>query len=255
MEYLYSDEGQLGWLKGYCHPIRFNDLAAKNGKIPADLLAAAAAGSLCQGRVPDARRTGGRQGSHRQAVGHRRRRQREVNMASVGNIADSAAVAGNAGSAVALRPGPLRWIARLRLVDTLAVAPFILFAILFLVLPLVYLFVQAFQTQDGAFTLNNIAGLFVKPEIATPSGSARRIRAASAALRRLCRPADGAGDGGRAGFAEWIGNAVMASSGVASDFAGIPLAFAFLTTLGRLGLITVLLKALGAGYWRGSWRS
>ena len=34
MEYLYSDEGQLGWLKGYCHPIRFNDLA-KNGKIPA----------------------------------------------------------------------------------------------------------------------------------------------------------------------------------------------------------------------------
>ena len=38
MEYLYSDEGQIGWLKGYCHPIRFNDLA-KNGKIPADVLA------------------------------------------------------------------------------------------------------------------------------------------------------------------------------------------------------------------------
>ncbi len=38
MEYLYSDEGQLGWLKGYCHPIRFNDLA-KNGKIPAEMLA------------------------------------------------------------------------------------------------------------------------------------------------------------------------------------------------------------------------
>ncbi len=37
MEYLYSDEGQLGWLKGYCHPIRFNDLV-KNGKVPQDLL-------------------------------------------------------------------------------------------------------------------------------------------------------------------------------------------------------------------------
>jgi putative spermidine/putrescine transport system substrate-binding protein len=37
MEYLYSDEGQLGWLKGYCHPIRFNDLV-KNNKVPADLL-------------------------------------------------------------------------------------------------------------------------------------------------------------------------------------------------------------------------
>ncbi|BEV70854.1 ABC transporter substrate-binding protein [Paludibacterium sp. THUN1379] len=38
MEYLYSDAGQIGWLKGYCHPIRFNDLAAKK-KVPADLLA------------------------------------------------------------------------------------------------------------------------------------------------------------------------------------------------------------------------
>ncbi len=38
MEYLYSDEGQLGWLKGYCHPIRFNAMS-KAGKIPADLLA------------------------------------------------------------------------------------------------------------------------------------------------------------------------------------------------------------------------
>jgi putative spermidine/putrescine transport system substrate-binding protein len=38
MEYLYSDEGQIAWLKGYCHPIRFNDLAAK-GKIPQDLMA------------------------------------------------------------------------------------------------------------------------------------------------------------------------------------------------------------------------
>jgi putative spermidine/putrescine transport system substrate-binding protein len=37
MEYLYSDEGQLTWLKGYCHPIRFADLA-KNGKIPQELL-------------------------------------------------------------------------------------------------------------------------------------------------------------------------------------------------------------------------
>lgn len=38
MEYIYSDEGQLAWLNGYCHPIRFNDLA-KRGVIPADMLA------------------------------------------------------------------------------------------------------------------------------------------------------------------------------------------------------------------------
>ncbi len=37
MEYLYSDEGQLGWLKGYCHPIRFNAMS-KAGSIPKELL-------------------------------------------------------------------------------------------------------------------------------------------------------------------------------------------------------------------------
>lgn len=37
MEYIYSDEGQLNYLKGYCHPIRFNAMA-KAGKIPQELL-------------------------------------------------------------------------------------------------------------------------------------------------------------------------------------------------------------------------
>jgi putative spermidine/putrescine transport system substrate-binding protein len=36
MEFLYSDEGQLLWLKGYGHPIRYNDLVKRN-VIPADL--------------------------------------------------------------------------------------------------------------------------------------------------------------------------------------------------------------------------
>ena len=39
LEHLYSDEGQIGWLKGYCHPIRFNNLV-QTGKAPADVLAA-----------------------------------------------------------------------------------------------------------------------------------------------------------------------------------------------------------------------
>jgi putative spermidine/putrescine transport system substrate-binding protein len=37
MEYLYSDEGQLGWLNGYCHPIRFNDMI-KRGVVPQEML-------------------------------------------------------------------------------------------------------------------------------------------------------------------------------------------------------------------------
>ncbi|HET8786293.1 MAG TPA: extracellular solute-binding protein [Candidatus Limnocylindrales bacterium] len=36
-EFLYSDEGQNIWLKGYCHPIRYQDLVSNN-KVPADQL-------------------------------------------------------------------------------------------------------------------------------------------------------------------------------------------------------------------------
>ena len=37
MEYIYSDEGQGNYLKGYCHPIRFEDMV-KNSKVPADVM-------------------------------------------------------------------------------------------------------------------------------------------------------------------------------------------------------------------------
>ena len=38
MEYIYSDEGQNLWLKGYCHPARFNAMAAA-GKLDAEAMA------------------------------------------------------------------------------------------------------------------------------------------------------------------------------------------------------------------------
>jgi ABC-type uncharacterized transport system permease subunit len=39
-------------------------------------------------------------------------------------------------------------------------------------------------------------------------------------------------------------SAVMTFSGVASNFAGVPLAFAFIATLGRLGLVTIILRTV-----------
>lgn len=36
MEYLYSDEGQLGWASAFCHPIRFEAMTAA-GTIPAEI--------------------------------------------------------------------------------------------------------------------------------------------------------------------------------------------------------------------------
>ena len=43
------------------------------------------------------------------------------------------------------------------------------------------------------------------------------------------------------GLPRWLRPTLMTFSGVASNFAGVPLAFAFLATLGRHGLVTVLL--------------
>ena len=50
MEHLYSDEGQLIWLKGYCNPIRYDDLVSR-GDLPADLAA-----KLPDSTVPYSRR-------------------------------------------------------------------------------------------------------------------------------------------------------------------------------------------------------
>ena len=37
-EFVYFDEGQLIWLKGYCHPARYTDLVERD-VIPAELAA------------------------------------------------------------------------------------------------------------------------------------------------------------------------------------------------------------------------
>ena len=77
MEHLYSDEGQLLWLKGYCHPIRFNDLA-KNGKIPQELLDKLPPAAAYEAAVfPSLDEQTAAKGVDRRAMGHGRRRQRE----------------------------------------------------------------------------------------------------------------------------------------------------------------------------------
>lgn len=48
---------------------------------------------------------------------------------------------------------------------------------------------------------------------------------------------------------------LLTFSGVASNFAGVPLAFAFIATLGRIGLVTVLLKSLGIDIYQQASRS
>jgi putative spermidine/putrescine transport system permease protein len=125
----------------------------------------------------------------------------------------------------------------------LGVAPFFIFALMFLILPTAYLILGAFQNSDGQFTLENLAALS-QPTIVAAYWISIKISLASAILGALIGLAIAIAIV-RGGLPGWVRSATMTFSGVASNFAGVPLAFAFLATLGRLGLVTVLLNAIG----------
>ena len=121
----------------------------------------------------------------------------------------------------------------------LGVAPFFIFAVMFLILPTGYLVLGAFQDANGDFTLANIGGLF-DPRIVNAYWVSFELSAITAIAGALIGffLAHAAVLGGLPG---WVRPTLMTFSGVASNFAGIPLAFAFIATLGRVGLLTALL--------------
>jgi putative spermidine/putrescine transport system permease protein len=122
----------------------------------------------------------------------------------------------------------------------IGVTPFFVFALMFLIVPTLYLVVGAFQDGDGNFTLQNLADLFT-PTILSAYWISIKVSLASA----LCGALLGFGLAYAVvlgGLPAWLRPTLMTFSGVASNFAGLPLAFAFLATLGRTGLVTVLMR-------------
>jgi putative spermidine/putrescine transport system permease protein len=130
----------------------------------------------------------------------------------------------------------------------LGMVPFTLFALFFLILPTLYLIVGAFQNADGAFSLDSIRELFT-PSILAAYWISIEVSFASAIIGALMGLAIAIAII-RGGLPEWLRSATITFSGVASNFAGVPLAFAFLATLGRLGLVTVLLNEIGINIYR-----
>ncbi len=124
----------------------------------------------------------------------------------------------------------------------LGLLPFFFFAIAFMVVPSGILLVGSFQDKSGAFTLANFAHL-LRPSILGSYTVTVRISASSALLGGLL--------GFLIAYAVTLGGLprgvrsfISTFSGVASNFAGVPLAFAFIATLGRMGLLTTLLRGL-----------
>ncbi len=156
-------------------------------------------------------------------------------MANVSVAADKATGPVSTGPAVSRLRSP-------QLGAWLGVLPFIAFALLFLIIPTLFLVGSAFIDRDGNLTLQNILDLGTDQVISAFSISIR-VSAASAFFGAAIGLAIAlAVIRGRLPNA--IRSTVMTFSGVASNFAGLPLAFAFIASLGRLGLLTVILKTV-----------
>jgi putative spermidine/putrescine transport system permease protein len=130
-----------------------------------------------------------------------------------------------------MRRLPLHWLGLL---------PFMIFATLFLILPTMYIVLGAFRTPDGGFTLDNLRGLDT-PSIRSAYWVSIKISFFSALIGCAVGFAMAAAVV-LGGLPKAIRSPLLTFSGVVSNFAGLPLAFAFLATIGPVGFITVLLK-------------
>ncbi len=141
----------------------------------------------------------------------------------------------------------------------LGVLPFFTFVVAFIFLPSFVLLVRGFQDDAGNFTLTNFLAIFKGTSLTfSPSGLPELdlntiLSAYWISIRISVTTAIGGGLFGfllayavtLGGLPRWVRSGLLTFSGVASNFAGVPLAFAFIDTLGRVGLVTLLFKSLG----------
>ncbi len=119
------------------------------------------------------------------------------------------------------------------------VVPFLLFSAAFMFLPIAFLVVGSFQDSAGQLTAQNYLDL-TSQQIVNAYANSIEISAVTALVGGLFGflLAYAVILGGLPGF---LRSALMTFAGVASNFAGVPLALAFIFTLGQAGLVTKLL--------------
>jgi putative spermidine/putrescine transport system permease protein len=133
--------------------------------------------------------------------------------------------------------------ARTRSFSWLGLLPFFLFSTAFMFLPAAYLVVGSFRNNAGELTLQNYADLetgIIPGAFATTIEVSLVTAVAGGVFGLLLAYSVILG-----GLPRFLRTALMTFSGVASNFAGVPLALAFIFTLGNLGFLTVLLRDFG----------
>ena len=122
------------------------------------------------------------------------------------------------------------------------VGPLVVYVIAFLVLPTLMLLAEAFSGKHG-LTLKYVAALGQGQTVVAFRNSL--VLSALAALVGVIAGGIAAYLVLRPGMPRGVRSLVTSFSAVAANFAGVPLAFAFIATLGSLGIITVWLKSVG----------
>jgi putative spermidine/putrescine transport system permease protein len=122
----------------------------------------------------------------------------------------------------------------------LATIPFFAYTIMFLFLPAGNVLVGAFRSVGGGYTLDNVRVLFDHPYIDAFKTSIE-VSLITALLGGFIGLAT-AYAALRDGTPRWVRSIITTFSGVAANFGGIPLAFAFIATLGSIGIVTQFLK-------------
>ena len=128
----------------------------------------------------------------------------------------------------------------------LATLPFFAYVIAFLFVPAASVLVGAFQDKANHATFSNVRLLFHHPYIDAYWGSLRisLITAVGGAVFGMLIAYAAIRDG----TPRWIRGVLTTFSGVAANFGGIPLAFAFIATLGPLGVVTTWFRNGGYDY-------
>lgn len=125
----------------------------------------------------------------------------------------------------------------------LGVVPFVIFALLCMAYPTGLMLRESFRDVHGVWTLQNYYDL-QNPLIVEAYLMSIRISITTAiiggALGLFVSIAIVCGSAPR-----WLQGVIRTYSGVAANYAGVPLAFAFIATIGRLGIVTLFLKGLG----------
>ncbi|HEX2428503.1 MAG TPA: ABC transporter permease subunit [Gaiellaceae bacterium] len=115
--------------------------------------------------------------------------------------------------------------------------PFFAYTLVFLFLPAATVMVGAFKGSAGGYTFDNVADILRTANLRDAYTQSIEISLVTALLGGLLGFLI-AYAAIREGTPGWIRSAFATFSGVAANFGGIPLAFAFIATLGTIGIVT-----------------